>query len=227
MRLLESIREVLKSDLTAATIGVFLYLFCIGNNIRVEKEESSHFTVIAIPLDSMAQDIVNTLKMSAGKELYNTQVFEMADNILNGFTLNSDNTVLITTGLMKYSLWTGNKYDFVTAVLAHEFGHVVFKHGSANSLAESRNMERQADYYAADLLYHSPYGCQIQVTFNQQMLNDYGSYELNTPLDERTHPGMKERLESAIKNCDSLRTTGTLPKDLYYESVPKTNKVVK
>lgn len=221
MRILESLKVVFGSGLMAVTLGTFAVLFCIGNTLHVQNMEINKQDMVLINLDPVAAEISSTLRMAAGPDVWNVEVAEYATNGINGFTSYRDNLVFITTGLMKFSALTGNKYDFVKVVMAHEFGHVKYKHIGGNKPIEAeRNQERQADYYATELLYKSGYGCDIQVTYNLINLKLGGDSEALMPIDKMTHPYRKERLKSAIKNCDNLKKTGKLPEDLYYELVP-------
>lgn len=159
-------------------------------------------------LPQPVQTIIYRLSTTMGLDNKSLSVIVLQDLGINAFA--GDNTIFITTGLLEYGYINSPDFRSIVFTLAHEMGHLVTIPTQAiDEGVSKRNFERTADYIGIALMYNAGYDCKDGVK-RAYVYNKYG-------IDAWTHPPKQERLDSTIKNCNALMTTGELPEELYYE----------
>lgn len=210
--MLQTIKEVFTNTyLTLFIYAVLLILGVVhGQKIQEQIDEGS---VYFMPLDPLAQDIANKLiavGLANHLDLAKVVVYEAATNDINGFTWVDERIIGLTTGLEKYSLMTSGSYEYLTAVLAHELGHVLSPPTGTNSTG-FKNDELMADYMGTYLLYKAGYDCNLGTKWIAQIEKDFkGSGD-----EDNIHPKYTTRTENMTKVCNTLKQTGKMPTDLY------------
>ena len=140
--------------------------------------------------------------------------------ILNAYA-NGAAQVVIYTGELNFALRDNNDPEQLVSVIAHEISHwtrlhVTLRSLSCNSSLEaSRNCEREADYYGVYLMFKAGYDCDGARRAWHAYNNRFGAGS-----GQGSHPGSYERELQTTKVCNYLKTTGTMPPDLYYEKEP-------
>ncbi len=157
-------------------------------------------------------EVFNRLTKVAGLSNMDLAI-ENDDNDINAAAW-TKHRVSVTSGTIKKSLYFHGDYRLMIAILAHELAHTKDVDMSTDkSGPKARNDERWADYYAIKILHKGGYGCELQETLIRSMRNG----ERMTTKPGSSHPSDTERLNSSIKNCESLKKTGHLPDNLYLE----------
>lgn len=178
--------------------------FVVKAAVIDEPDDNLYHLVKARP--DFQRDI-NVLLRESG---LNVKVMEMRIRGLEAITFNK-RLVGVSQGLVELSMSLRGDTKLALAAVAHELGHV----SSGNVVQEvgvrSRNQERAADYYGQKLLHKSGIGCELSIKLNEEL------FEAGIGMRPMVHPSTYERIQSAKKNCDSLKRTGRLPNNLYFE----------
>lgn len=182
-------------DLPEKTVRIAGPCIVLNEFLLMAAGVSSVFLCSAIPASNVSKERLYDLSkaLSINARSSSKPFFERVNHCIQRADLLCEDDSLVESVLRV-------RNGMITAVLAHEMGHLCLGHTSSLVRQDevSRNMEREADSFAASLLHtmdNRAYHFVGQVMFDLMMTWQHHGYGPQTPT---SHPSSRDRLLAAF-----------------------------
>lgn len=183
------------TDLPENTIRITGPCIVLNEFLLMAAGVASVFLCSAIPASNISKERLFDLSkaLSINARTSSKPFFERVNHSIQRADLLCEDAALVESALRV-------RNGMITAVLAHEMGHLCLGHTTSLVRQDevSRNMEREADSFAASLLYtldNRAYHFVGQIMFDLMMTWQHHGYGPQTPT---SHPSSRDRLLAAF-----------------------------
>lgn len=183
------------TDLPENTVRIPGPCIVLNEFLLMSAGLASVFLCSAIPASNVSKERLYDLSkaLAINARASSKQFFDRVNHCIQRADLLCEDTALVESAIRV-------RDGMVTAVLAHEMGHLCLGHTSSLVRQDevSRNMEREADSFAASLLHtmdNRAYHFVGQVMFDLMMTWQHHGYGPQIPT---SHPSSRDRLLAAF-----------------------------